>query len=130
LASHSEEDVALLTQVLNTLEAPRQYSEALNRLYQICRLFLDFARIFVPLQKPSFGFYNHEDDSFTFPQDGEDAVGNASINGEGGTYSNDWAGFGADGELDSMSTFLGNCLGENSAKNGLWNIDLTNALWM
>lgn len=30
-------------------------------------------------------------------------------------------------DLESMSAFLGTCLGENSALNGLWNLDFSSS---
>lgn len=123
IASQSKDDVELLFQVLNTLEAPRKNTEALNRLYQVCKVFVDFAKAFIQSQQPLFGFYNAQEDSFTF-----------SINDESTTY--EWSSAfnylerGGSGtkndELESMSAFLGTCLGENSALSSLWNMDIPN----
>lgn len=129
LASHSGEDIELLRNVLDTLEAPRQTTEALNRLYQVCRVFLDFAEAFIPLQKPSFGFYNQADDSFTFPESGQTLSNSVSNRLFDMSMSNNTAAFEVGDDLDSMSTFLGNCLGENSAMTGLWNMDFSSSQW-
>ena len=124
VASHNQEDVELLAQVVSTLEAPRKNTEALNRVYQICKVFLGFARAFVPSQQAPFGFYNVHDDSFTFSMLDSDC----STNG----YNSVPDYFGRDrseaknGELESMSGFLGAYLGENSSMNSLWNMDFSN----
>ena len=128
IASHSNEDLELLTQVLHTLEAPRGHSEAVNRLYQVCRVFLEFAKAFVPLQQPSFGIYNQEEDSFTFPpnlSDGSTQIDNLTSYDpliDGGEMKYD--------DLESMSAYLGSCLGENTAMSGLWNMDFSNSQFM
>jgi hypothetical protein len=123
IASHSQEDVGLLAEVLNTLEAIRSTSEILNQLCQMCRVFLGFAKAFVQSQQPSFGFYNEMDNSFTFPD----------IGGVSATYDHNAApnlmredgAEGTNGDLDSMSAFLGACLGDNSAMGGLWDLDFS-----
>jgi hypothetical protein len=110
---------------LRTLEAPRGHSEAVNRLYQVCGIFLEFAKAFVSSQQPSFGFYNQEEDSFTFPLNGADpeSYNSASL------YSiNDGTELRSD-DLESMSAFLRNCLGENTTMGGLWNMDFSNSQW-
>jgi hypothetical protein len=60
----------------------------------------------VPLSKPSFGFYDREEDSFTFS--GADEMG-----------------MGMGDDLENMSLFLGSCLGDGQAMNGLWNMDFS-----
>jgi hypothetical protein len=123
IASHSQEDVALLAEVLNTLEAIRSTSETLNQLCQMCRVFLGFAKAFLQSQQPSFGFYNEADNSFTFS-----ATGAISGSYEHNQTPYSMGGDGAEsrnGDLDSMSAFLGVCLGDNSAIGGLWDLDFS-----
>ncbi|KAF2014683.1 hypothetical protein BU24DRAFT_463450 [Aaosphaeria arxii CBS 175.79] len=128
IASHSSEDVELLDQVLQTLEAPRGYSEAVNRLYQVCRVFLEFVKAFVPSHHPFFGSYNLEEDSFTFPSNGGESlslaqnIGTCDPMSENQEVRND--------DLESMAVFLENCLGENSGMTGLWSQDFSNSQWM
>jgi len=120
IASHSQEDVNLLGQVLRTLEAGRSISAATNRLYEVCKVFVKFAIAFVRSRQNCFGSYNQEDDSFTFPIDST------------GNYYNAESGFGPAGAFESihddlvpMSAFLGTYLGENQTMNGLWNFDFS-----
>lgn len=117
LASHSQEDVELLTQVLQTLEAGRNISAATNKLYELCKVFVRFATAFVGSRQNCFGSYNLEDDCFTFPVDST------------GHYFNIASDFGSldalKGDLVPMSAFLGTCLGENQAMSGLWNMDFS-----
>ena len=120
IASHSQEDVALLAEVLNTLEAIRSTSETLNQLCQMCRVFLGFAKAFVQSQQPSFGFYNETDNSFTFPATRAISEYNSTPYFKGGDYAES-----RNDDLDSMSAFLGACLGDNSAIGGLWDLDFS-----
>lgn len=122
LASHSNEDILLLSTVLDTLEAPRQTTEALNRLYQICRAFLDFARSLIPSNAPSFGHYNQAEDSFTFPDDGTGNTTDMMFS------ASNLQNFAQGDDLGTMSLFLGSCLGENSALTGLWNVDFPDGM--
>jgi hypothetical protein len=120
IASHSQEDVELLSQVLTTLEAGRSISVATNRLYEDCKAFLRFATAFVRSTQKSFGSYNQEDDSVTFPLMGA------------GDYNNIIPEFDYVGGFESMqddllpmSAFLGSYLGESQAMNGFWNMDFS-----
>jgi hypothetical protein len=120
IASHSQEDVSLLCQVLKTLEAGRDISAATNRLYEDCKAFLRFATAFVGSTQSSFGSYNQDEDSVTFPLIGV------------GDYSTAMPEFDPAGgfedmqdELQPMSAFLGSYLGENTAMNGHWNMDFS-----
>lgn len=124
LASHCQEDVELLTQVLGTLEAPRKNTEALNRLYQVCKVFVEFAKAFFPLEQAPFGFYNVQEDSFTFSMvdSDSDAHGYNLV----GNYLEKEGYEAQKEELEYMSAFLGTCLGENSAMSSLWNMDFSN----
>jgi hypothetical protein len=86
-------------------------------------VFLRFATAFVRSRQNCFGSYNQEDDSFTFPVMGSNLAGNLS-NDPPEFDSVD--SFGAlNGDLVPMSAFLGSCLGENQAMNGLWNMDFS-----
>jgi hypothetical protein len=123
MASHSQNDINLLVQVLSTLEAPRKNSEALNRLYQVCKVFVDFAKAFIPSQQPPFGFYNVQEDSFTFSLNGE---GNIYECNPAFNYSEENGSEAKVDEIESMSAFLGAFLGENSAVTSLWNMDFSN----
>lgn len=80
----------------------------------------------MPLLKPSFGFYNQEEDSFTFPDSGESVM----VAGDMGTAKYEMEGFEAERDLESMSAFLETCLGESSAMSGLWNMDFSSSGWM
>lgn len=120
LVSHGNEDIVLLSNVLETLEAPRQSTEAINRLYKVCRLFLNFAKSFVESNTSSFGHYNQTEDSFTFPHE-MDILRSSSSDFVPSAESLQNLEPGND--LESMSLFLGNCLGENSALPGLWNMN-------
>jgi hypothetical protein len=122
IASHSQEDVTLLSQVLKTLEAGRSISAATNRLYEDCAAFLRFATAFVGSTQNSFGSYNQDEDSVTFPLIGT------------GDYSTVMPDFdtaeglgGMQDELQPMSAFLGSFLGENTVMNGYWNMDFSQA---
>ncbi|KAE9381116.1 hypothetical protein N431DRAFT_1642 [Stipitochalara longipes BDJ] len=120
IASHSREDVELLSQVLQTLEVGRSISAATNRLYEDCKAFLRFATAFVRSTQNSFGSYNQEDDSVTFPLMGP------------GDYNTAFPAFDLAGEFEGiqddllpMSAFLGTYLGEGQAMNGFWNMDFS-----
>lgn len=119
VAANNENDVELLTQVLSTLEAPRKNTEVLNRLYQVCKVFLEFAKAFVTSRQASFGIYNVQEDSFTF----------SMLDGDGANVSYQVPNYGvrdrSDNDLESMTGFLGAYLGENSSMNSLWNMDFS-----
>ncbi|KAH8585442.1 fungal-specific transcription factor domain-containing protein [Bisporella sp. PMI_857] len=120
IASHSQDDVELLSQVLRTLEEGRSISAATNRLYELCKVFLRFATAFIQSTQTFLGSYNKEDDSFTFPIMGTDSTSqyyNAIQFSSGNTCETMYD------DLLPMSAFLGACLGENQAMSGLWNID-------
>ncbi|KAH7364088.1 fungal-specific transcription factor domain-containing protein [Rhexocercosporidium sp. MPI-PUGE-AT-0058] len=122
IAAHSPSDVSLLSQTLTTLESMRSRSETHTKLCQKCRVFLRFAKAFVSSQQPPSGFQNEEDGSFVF-----------STTGDPGGYFGDACadlsfptsyGLGAgNGDLESMSAFLGSCFGENSMMGGIWNTE-------
>jgi len=125
IASHSMEDVELLDQVLQTLEAGRSISTATNKLYEVCKVFLRFATAFVRSRQNCFGLYNQEEDSFTFPIMGSETSSHFySVASEFGTEN---VLESMNGDLVPMSAFLGNYLGENQALNGLWNLDFAQA---
>lgn len=119
MASHSQEDVELLGQVIHTLEAGRSISAATNRLYLDCKAFLRFATAFVRSTQNSFGSYNLEDDSVTFPFTGQ------------GDYNNTFPHFDPEGSVEMqddllpMSAFLGTYLGENQPVTGFRNMDFS-----
>jgi hypothetical protein len=116
IASHSQEDVQLLSQVLQTLEAGRGISAATNRLYEDCKAFLRFATAFVRSTQNTFGLYNQEEDSVTFPLVNTSEYNTTIpdfIEGDGFESMQD--------DLLPMSAFLGSYLGENQAMTGLWN---------
>jgi len=117
IASHSQGDVELLSQVLQTLEAGRNISAATNQLYEDCKAFLRFATAFVRSTQNSFGSYNQEDDSVTFPLMGTDC-NIPEFDAAGGFES-------MQDDLLPMSAFLGTYLGENQAMSGFWNIDFS-----
>jgi hypothetical protein len=119
VASNNGNDVELLTQVLTTLEAPKKNTEVLNRLYQVCKVFLEFAKAFVTSPQASFGVYNVQEDSFTFSiLDADSSNGYYQVPDYGGRD-------GSDNDLESMTGFLGAYLGENSSINSLWNMDFS-----
>ena len=119
VASNNENDVELLTQVLSTLEAPRKNTEVLNRLYQVCKVFLEFAKALVTSPQASFGVYNVQEDSFTFSMlDADSSNGYYQVPDYGGRD-------GPDNDVESMTEFLGAYLGENSSMNSLWNMDFS-----
>ena len=77
-----------------------------------------FAAAFVRSTHNSFGSYNQEDDSVTFPLLGIDGY-NTAIPGYDAP-----AGFESmQDDLLPMSAFLGTYLGEVQAMNGFWNVD-------
>jgi hypothetical protein len=120
IASHSQEDVALLAEVLRTLEAIRSTSETLNQLCQMCRVFLGFAKAFVCSQQQSFGSFVELDNYFTFPTINsayDYYVGPDMMTADRVECRND--------DLDSMSAFLGQALGDSSAMGGLWELDFS-----
>ncbi|KAG4429451.1 hypothetical protein IFR05_015062 [Cadophora sp. M221] len=121
IAAHSPTDVTLLSQTLTTLESMRSRSETHTKLCQKCRVFLRFAKAFISSQQqPPSGFQNEEDGSFIF-----------STTGDPGGYFGDMGtdlgfptscGLGAgNGDLESMSAFLGSCFCDNSMMGGIWN---------
>ena len=119
IASHSQGDVELLSQVLQTLEAGRNISAATNQLYEDCKAFLRFATAFVRSTQNSFGSYNQEDDSVTVPLMGiSDCNIVPEFDAAGGFES-------MQDDLLPMSAFLGTYLGENQAMSGFWNIDFS-----
>jgi hypothetical protein len=91
-------------------------------LYEDCKAFLRFATAFVGSTQNSFGSYNQDEDSVTFPLIG---IGDYS------TAMPDFdpaEGFeGMQDELQPMSAFLGIYLGENTVMNGHWNMDFSQA---
>ncbi|KAL5321049.1 hypothetical protein ACEPPN_011859 [Leptodophora sp. 'Broadleaf-Isolate-01'] len=122
IAAHSPTDVSLLSQTLTTLESMRSRSETHTKLCQKCRVFLRFAKAFVSSQQqPPSGFQNEEDGSFIFSTTGGDPGG---YFGDGGTDLGFPPSYGlgaGNGDLESMSAFLGSCFGENSMMGGIWN---------
>lgn len=129
IAAHSQSDVSLLSQTLTTLESMRSRSETHTKLCQKCRVFLRFAKAFVQSQSqnPSSGFQNEEDGSFVFSTTGATMMGEsvgylADVGvGSGADFPN-YYGLGAgNGDLESMSAFLGSCFGEGSMMGGIWN---------
>ncbi|PMD39479.1 hypothetical protein L207DRAFT_529455 [Hyaloscypha variabilis F] len=123
IASHSQGDVSLLSQVLRTLEAGRSISAATNRLYEDCNAFLRFATAFVRSTQNSFGSYNQEDDSVTFPLTGPGDYNTAFPELE------PVEGFeGMQDDLMPMSAFLGSYLGESQAMNGFWNMEFSQSV--
>ncbi|KAH8762821.1 fungal-specific transcription factor domain-containing protein [Hyaloscypha finlandica] len=118
IASHSQGDVELLSQVLQTLKAGRNISAATNQLYEDCKAFLRFATAFVRSTQNSFGSYNQEDDSVTFPLMGTSDCNIPEFDAAGGFES-------MQDDLLPMSAFLGTYLGENQAMSGFWNIDFS-----
>lgn len=129
IAAHSQSDVSLLFQTLTTLESMRSRSETHTKLCQKCRVFLRFAKAFVQSQSqnPSSGFQNEEDGSFIFSTTATtmmgDSVGYLADVGVGaGAEFPEYYGLGAgNGDLESMSAFLGSCFGEGSMMGGIWN---------
>jgi len=107
----------------------RSRSETHTKLCQKCRVFLRFAKAFVQSQSqnPSSGFQNEEDGSFIFSTTATtmmgDSVGYLADVGVGaGAEFPEYYGLGAgNGDLESMSAFLGSCFGEGSMMGGIWN---------
>ena len=86
----------------------------------MCRVFLGFAKAFVRSQQQSFGFFNEVDNSFTFPTLNsayDYCVGPDMTTADRAECRND--------DLDSMSAFLGQALGDSSAMGGLWELDFS-----
>lgn len=123
IASHSHQDVELLNQVVQALEAGKSISAATNKLYEICKAFLRFAIAFVGSKQNCFGSYDQEDDSFTFPVIPTNSVGPQADSVNTFDLLDPFGGM--NGDLVPMSAFLGSCLGDTQAMSGFWNMDFS-----
>lgn len=59
--------VALLEQVMGTLENSRNTSQSSERFFTICATFTEIAKKLVQSQRTSIGIYNQQQDSLRFP---------------------------------------------------------------
>lgn len=124
LASKDREDIHLLEQVLASLDSVSRMSEAGFRLYQLCSAFIRVTKAVATNSQqqsfPSFGYYDDQNGSLTFPM--YDGGGGYSFTGyEDVGTGNDGSGMLRNDDLDNVSAFLGSWLGENTASNGIFN---------
>jgi hypothetical protein len=124
IASHSHEDVDLLSQALDALEPVRNLSESGDRLYQVCSVFLRVAKAVNQSQQLSFGNYDSINNSFTFPAPSDDRLGNFQAPENLGfpfPFHDTGLGF-RNSDVQQMSQFLDTFLVEQQTEDGLWNV--------
>lgn len=112
--------------MLASLEAVSRMSEAGWRLYQLCAAFIRVTRAVVSKSHqqsfPSFGFYDDLDGSLKFLAF-DDGVGYNIADYCNDAMTNTEKVLGQNVELDNASAFLGSWLGENTASNGIFNLE-------
>lgn len=130
LASKDQEDIDLLEQVLASLEAVRQMSEAGYRLYELCAAFIRVTKAVASDSHqqpfPLFGIYDDQSGSLKFPPFG-DGIGYNLANYCDTDTTDNGMGEIRNADLDNASAFLGNWLGENMALNNIFNMEFGDA---
>jgi hypothetical protein len=124
IASHSQEDVVLLCQALDALAPIRDLSEAGDRLYQVCSVFLRVAQAVNQSQQLSFGNYDSINNWFTFPVASDSQIGNnPPTENLGLSFPFHDTGLGLRmADVQQMSQYLDTFLVEQQAEDGLWNV--------
>ncbi|CAG8982799.1 hypothetical protein HYALB_00001080 [Hymenoscyphus albidus] len=126
IASRSQEDIELMTQTLLSLEPARAISEAGARLHQVCSVFLQVAKAFNKSQQASFGSFDAQDNSFTFPPVDNGVPGYNFVGELGFPFSDN--GFGIrNTDMQNMSLFLDTFVSDRQTGDGIWDVGYSEA---
>ncbi len=123
IASHDQRDILLLERVLQTLEAVKHVSKSGERLYQICKVFLQVALVFMASVQAPLDSFDEEDNSFSFPHP-TGGLFDFQQGGEINTNSMNDDLAEEQAELYGMSTILGTWLGDDQSVKEIFNMDL------
>lgn len=113
-----------MTQTLVSLEPVRPISEAGARLHQVCSVFLRVAKAFNKSQQVSFGSFDAQDNSFTFPPV-DNGVSGYNFAGElGFPFSDNPFGI-RNMDMQNMSQFLDTFLSDRQTGSEMWDVNFS-----
>lgn len=132
IASASQEDVKLLEEAEKTLDLIKEVNQQSQQVYNLCRTFHKVARIFVEKNSTFVGTYNSLDDTVIMPQSDHMRDFGYVPTQQSQPYhmlapSVDSAMIPSFDETDmnGISMFLGDWLGNNAPVSQLWSMDLS-----
>lgn len=131
VASASHEDVQLLEKTQKTLELVKELNQQSRQVYNLCRVFHQVARAFVDRNSTFVGTYNSLDDTVIMPQSehirdygfipSQPAQPNMLVSGSDSMSVPNFD----ETDMNGISMFLGDWLGNNAPVSQLWSMDLT-----
>ncbi|KAH7010958.1 fungal-specific transcription factor domain-containing protein [Macrophomina phaseolina] len=121
VATMSTEDLKLLQETVGTLDQAKHISEGAQRLYDVCKAFVDAAEVLINSRQTVTGMQQHDDGSLVFPAVTDPHVPMSMQDFSRPTWADPAQNL--DASNIDMSMFLGNWLGANRPVMDMLNLD-------